>query len=66
MDTLRLVAAGLTNAEIAKRRVVSERAVETTVNRTLRNLGISPKDSENPRSLLIRAYYQLVGGTGGN
>lgn len=64
MDLLRMVAAGLTNAEIAKRRVVSERAVETALSRTLRSLGITPKDSENPRSMLIRAYYQLVGGTG--
>jgi DNA-binding NarL/FixJ family response regulator len=64
MDILRLVASGLTNAEIAKRRVVTERAVETALKRTLRSLGVAPTESENPRSLLIRSYYQLVGGYG--
>lgn len=62
MDLLRMVAAGMTNAEIAKRRVVSERAVETALSRTARALGITVEAGENPRSMLIRSYYALTSG----
>jgi DNA-binding NarL/FixJ family response regulator len=65
VELLRMVAAGMTNAEIAKRRVVTERAVETTLARTVRKLGITPKDGENSRALLIQSYYELIGGSGG-
>lgn len=65
IDLLRLVASGLTNSEIAKRRVVSERAVETALARTIHKLGIVPRNGENPRSLAIQAYFSLIGGSSG-
>jgi DNA-binding NarL/FixJ family response regulator len=64
IELLRMLATGLTNAEMAKRRVVSERAIEAALSRTMRKLDITPKDGENPRTLLIQAYYSLIGGTG--
>ncbi len=64
VEMLRLVAAGLTNAEIARRRVVTERAVETALTRILRRLEIEPADGENHRVLLTQAYYSMIGGAG--
>ena len=65
VDLLRMVADGLTNSEIAKRRVVSERSVETALSRISRKLDIEALPGENPRVLLTQAYYSLVGGSGG-
>ena len=65
MELLRMVASGLTNAEIARRRSVTERAVETALARILRKLGVEADSGENSRVLLLQAYYQLIGGPGG-
>ncbi|MCF8530123.1 MAG: response regulator transcription factor [Candidatus Nanopelagicales bacterium] len=62
VEILRLVAQGLTNAEIAKRRVTSARSVETTIARILRRLDIEPTPDQNPRVLLTQAYHSMVGG----
>lgn len=62
VEILRLVAQGLTNAEIAKRRVTSARSVETTIARILRRLDIDPTPDQNPRVLLTLAYHSMVGG----
>lgn len=64
VELLRMVADGLTNSEIAKRRVVSERSVETALARIMRRLEIDPAQGENPRVLMTQAYYQLIGGAG--
>lgn len=63
MEMLRMVADGLTNTEIAKRRTITERAVETGLARIMRKLEIEPKAGENPRVLLVQTYHQLIGGT---
>jgi len=65
VELLRMVADGLTNSEIAKRRVVSERSVETALSRVMKALGIEPEPGENPRVLMAQAYYALAGGAGG-
>jgi len=65
-ELLRMVADGLTNAEIARRRTVTERSVETALARILRKLDIEPGVNENSRVLLMQAYYSLVGGPGGH
>lgn len=65
VEVLRLVAEGCTNAEIARRRVVSERSVEAAVARILRRLNITPGEGENSRVLLTGAYYALIGKAGG-
>ena len=64
VELLRMVADGLTNSEIAKRRIVSERSVETALARIMRRLEIDPAQGENPRVLMTQAYYQLIGGAG--
>ncbi|HEV8023314.1 MAG TPA: response regulator transcription factor [Candidatus Nanopelagicales bacterium] len=65
MEMLRMVADGLTNVEIAKRRSVTERAVETALARIMRKLEIEAESGENSRVLLIQTYHQLIGGPGG-
>lgn len=61
---LRLVAQGLTNAEIARRRNTSERTVEITIARIIKRLQLQPTDQENSRVLLSHAYFELIGGAG--
>jgi DNA-binding NarL/FixJ family response regulator len=60
-DTLRLLAAGLSNSEIARVRVVTEATVEKTVARTAQALGIPYADGINQRVALARAYFRLIG-----
>ena len=64
VEILRMVAAGLTNAEIAQRRGVSARAVQTAMTRILANAQIDPEPGVNPRVQLVK-YYQSFGGTAG-
>ncbi len=62
-DTLRLLAAGLSNAEIARVRVVTEATVEKTIARTAQALGIPYEEGVNQRVALARAYFTLSGRT---
>ena len=61
IETLRLVAAGLTNAQIARARFVSEKAVEHAIARLARQLEIPQESSQNTRVLLTRAYFKMIG-----
>lgn len=61
IETLRLVAAGLTNAQIAKERFVSEKAIEHAIARLARQLDIPQESSQNTRVLLTRAYFRMIG-----
>ena len=60
LEVLRLVAAGLSNTEIAKSQGVTDKAVERTVQRITEALGMS-EQSGNKRVLLARAYADLTG-----
>jgi DNA-binding NarL/FixJ family response regulator len=62
-DTLRLVAAGLSNSEIARVRVVTVAAVEKTIARTAQALDIPYSDEVNQRVALAKKYFQLIGRT---
>ncbi len=61
IETLRLLACGLTNSEIARARVVEVKSVEQTISRTAKRLGIDGDGTLNQRVALARAYYRLVG-----
>jgi DNA-binding NarL/FixJ family response regulator len=61
IEILRLVAAGLSNAEIARIRVVDEKTVEQAISRTAKRLQIEGDSSINRRVVLARAYYRLIG-----
>jgi DNA-binding NarL/FixJ family response regulator len=61
VDTLQLVAAGLSNAEIARRRGVREKAVESTISRIAKKLGLEPDAARNQRVHLARVYLRTLG-----
>lgn len=60
LETLRLVAIGSSNAEIARIRTVTEKAVEHTITRILQALNITSNPRHNARVLLVREYYRFV------
>jgi DNA-binding NarL/FixJ family response regulator len=61
IETLRLLSQGKSNADIAKERFVSERAVEQTIHRIAQQLGLAP-DGKNLRVSLTNHYHRMAGG----
>jgi DNA-binding NarL/FixJ family response regulator len=61
IETLRLVAAGMSNGEIAKSRFVSEKSVEQIVARIAQHLQIESDRKRNLRVLLTNQYHKWVG-----
>lgn len=61
LDTLQLVAEGLSNAEIARRRFVTERSVEVSLTRIAKILGLSPDVSKNQRVHMAKVYFRARG-----
>lgn len=61
IETLRLVAQGLSNSEIAKVRFVSEKSVEQIVARIAQHLSIVPDRSRNLRVALAGEYFKWLG-----
>lgn len=61
IETLRLVADGLTNAEIGRIRFVSEKAVEQIVSRISQVLNVQPDRTKNMRVQLVREFYKSIG-----
>ena len=64
MEILRMVADGLTNAEIAQRRGVSTRSVQTAMTRILANAQIETEPGVNVRVQLVKYYQSLTGNSG--
>lgn len=62
LELMRMIASGDSNAEIARRRVVSERTVEKSIQRLIKDLGIQATPEQNQRVLIAQAYYGLTGG----
>lgn len=61
IETLKLVAQGLSNSEIAKRRFVTERAVEQTIARAAKALNLSSGEGGNQRVNLAKAFFRETG-----
>jgi len=64
VDTLRLLASGLTNAEIAQLRTVTLRSTEKAIARIARALNVPASDDVNQRVALAVAYYRMSGRLG--
>lgn len=61
VETLRMVAQGHTNSEIAKQRYVSEKAVEQTIAKIAKALDIPAATNQNQRVHIARVYFRLTG-----
>lgn len=62
VEILRLVAAGWSNAEIARRRQITEPAVAKAVARLIRHFDLHADGAQNQRVLLAQLYHRLSGG----
>jgi len=65
MEIMRMVAEGLSNTEIAERRVVAVKSVERSIARLARHLNITRDPGRNQRVMITREYYRLIGAPGG-
>lgn len=63
VEVMRLVAEGFSNAEIARRRHLTEPAVEKAIARLIKQLDLAPGREDNARVLITQAYYALIGAT---
>jgi DNA-binding NarL/FixJ family response regulator len=61
IETLKLVAQGLSNSEIAKRRFVKESSVEVTITRMAKALGMPQDAATNNRVHLANVYFRAIG-----
>ena len=61
LGTLRLIAQGLSNAEISRQRHVTEKSVEAVITRITKILGIPKSESVNQRVHLAKLYYESIG-----
>ena len=61
IQVLKAVAEGLSTSEIAKIRGVSEKAIEATIAKTNKLLGINKSKNFNQRVQLARSYFKLSG-----
>lgn len=61
IDVMRLIADGMSNAQIASARFVSESSVERIIGRISAELAI-PADAGNRRVLIAREYLRMTGG----
>jgi len=61
LEVLRMIAAGMTNAEIATRRGTNQRAVERMLYRLFTQLGIANDKTRNPRVVITNMYTQAFG-----
>lgn len=59
---VKLVAGGSTNAEIARKLEVSEKAIEHMIVRINENLGLEKSNLTNSRVQLVRKFSELTGG----
>ena len=55
------IAAGLSTAEIARIRGVSEQAIDKSISRISKNLGIPKSADLNLRVQIVRAYFENKG-----
>jgi DNA-binding NarL/FixJ family response regulator len=61
IDIMRMVAAGYSNAEIARRRSLTVPSVEKAVARLIKQLGLQATPDQNQRVMIAQLYYQLTG-----
>jgi DNA-binding NarL/FixJ family response regulator len=55
------MAQGLSNAEISKRRFVTEKSVETSIARLAKVMGLTNDPGQNQRVHMARVYFRALG-----
>ena len=63
IELMRLVAAGYSNAEIARQLWITEAGVNRAVTRLVKQLDLEVTKERNPRVLIARAYADIAGRT---
>jgi DNA-binding NarL/FixJ family response regulator len=63
-EVLQMMAAGMTNAAIARRRETTERAVEKQIKAIYEALGLEPSQETNARVLAAMKYAEVMGDSG--
>ena len=61
LETMRLVAKGLSNSEVAKQRGVAEKSVEQTISRLAAKLKLPSGHDVNQRVQISKLYYKMTG-----
>lgn len=61
LETMRLIAQGKSNIEIAKIRGVSEKSIEQSISRLVSNLDLSKSAASNQRVQISKMYFRLTG-----
>jgi DNA-binding NarL/FixJ family response regulator len=61
IETLKLLAQGLSNSEIAKKRFVTEKAVEVTIARLAKKFDVAYDAALNQRVVLANKVFSLMG-----
>jgi DNA-binding NarL/FixJ family response regulator len=61
IEILKDIAAGLSTSEIARTRGVSEQAIDKSIKRISKNLGIPKSTDSNLRVQIVRAYFENKG-----
>jgi DNA-binding NarL/FixJ family response regulator len=61
IETLKLLAQGLSNSEIAKQRFVTEKAIEVTIARLAKKFDIAYDSASNQRVILAKKVFSMMG-----
>jgi DNA-binding NarL/FixJ family response regulator len=61
VETLRLLAQGLSNSDIGRTRFVSEKSVEQTIARIAQHLHVTHEHGRNMRVILASEYFKWLG-----
>jgi DNA-binding NarL/FixJ family response regulator len=61
IETLKLLAQGLSNSEIAKKRFVTEKAVEVTIARLAKKFDVAYDAALNQRVVLANKVFSMMG-----
>lgn len=61
VETLRLLALGLSNSDIGRARFVSEKSVEQTIGRIAHHLQVTHEHGRNMRVMLAAEYFRWLG-----
>jgi DNA-binding NarL/FixJ family response regulator len=61
VEMMRMVASGLSNAEIAKRQWMTEAAVEKAITRLSKKMNLTGNKEQNQRVMIASTYHQLTG-----